>query len=388
MQYIHQLDVWPKLIWDHEKIAASLGAVHNRQGRLMGRMEALGFSLRAEALLQTLTLDVIKSSEIEGDVLNAEQVRSSIARRLGLNVAGLVPSDRYVDGVVEMMLDATQNFSKVLTKNRLFAWQASLFPGGYSGMHKLITGAFRDDHDGPMQVISGSVGHEKVHFEAPAAQRLDREVKGFLGWFNGSALPANRRAMETDPVLKAGIAHLWFVTLHPFDDGNGRIARAITDMQLARADGRAQRFYSMSARIRKERKAYYEVLEKTQKNTHGKRAGSGSVSSAGIDITAWLEWFLGCLDRAVDSTETTLADVFRKARFWELHPAGSINERQRRMINKLFENFEGKLTSSKWAQITKCSQDTALRDILELVEKKILVRDAAGGRSTSYLLKG
>lgn len=387
MQYIHQLDVWPKFIWDHEKIAALLGTVHNRQGRLMGRMEALGFSLRAEALLQTLTLDVIKSSEIEGDVLNAKQVRSSIARRLGLNVAGLVPSDRHVDGVVEMMLDATQNFSKELTKNRLLAWQASLFPGGYSGMHKIITGALRNDHDGPMQVISGSVGHEKVHFEAPAAQRLDKEVKSFLGWFNGSTLPAKKRAMEIDPVLKAGIAHLWFVTLHPFDDGNGRIARAITDMQLARADGSAQRFYSMSARIRKERKAYYEVLEKTQKNTHGKRASSGSAVSSGIDITTWLEWFLGCLDRAVDSTETTLADVFRKARFWELHPAGSINERQRRMINKLFEKFEGKLTSSKWAQITKCSQDTALRDILELVEKKILVRDAAGGRSTSYLLK-
>lgn len=387
MQYIHQLDVWPKFIWDHEKIAALLGTVHNRQGRLMGRMEALGFSLRAEALLQTLTLDVIKSSEIEGDVLNAEQVRSSIARRLGLDVAGLVPSDRHVDGVVEMMLDATQNFSKALTKNRLLAWQASLFPGGYSGMHKIITGALRDDRDGPMQVISGSVGHEKVHFEAPAARRLDREVKSFLGWFNGSTLAPKKRAMEIDPVLKAGIAHLWFVTLHPFDDGNGRIARAITDMQLARADGSAQRFYSMSARIRKERKAYYDVLEKTQKNKCGKRAGFGSVSASGIDITAWLEWFLGCLDRAVDSTETTLADVFRKARFWKLHPAGSINERQRRMINKLFEKFEGKLTSSKWAQITKCSQDTALRDILELVEKKILVRAAAGGRSTSYLLK-
>ncbi len=387
MPYIHQLDVWPKFIWDHEKIAALLGTVHNRQGRLMGRMEALGFSLRAEALLQTLTFDVIKSSEIEGDVLNAEQVRSSIARRLGLNIAGLVPSDRHVDGVVEMMLDATQDFSKTLTQNRLFAWQASLFPGGYSGMRKIMTGAWRHDRDGPMQVISGPAGHEKVHFEAPAARRLDREVKSFLGWFNGSTLPAKKRGMAIDPVLKAGIAHLWFVTLHPFDDGNGRIARAITDMQLARADGSAQRFYSMSARIRKERKAYYDVLEKTQKSTRGKGAGSGPVASSGIDITPWLEWFLGCLDRAVDSTETTLADVFRKARFWELHPAGSINERQRKMINKLFEKFEGKLTSSKWAQMTKCSQDTALRDILELVEKKILVRDSAGGRSTGYALK-
>ncbi len=366
MRYIHQLDSWPKFIWNHEKIAASLGTVRNRQGRLMGRMEALGFPLRAEALLQTLTLDVIKSSEIEGEVLDADQVRSSIARRLGLDIAGLVPSDRYVDGVVEMMLDATQNFSKALTNSRLLAWQASLFPGGYSGMHKIMTGVLRNDRHGPMQVVSGPAGHQKVHFDAPAARRLDREVKGFLDWFNGSA--------EMDPVLKAGISHLWFVTLHPFDDGNGRIARAITDMQLARADGSAQRFYSMSARIRKERKAYYDVLEKTQKNTR-------------IDITTWLEWFLGCLDRAVDSTETTLADVFKKSRFWELHPAGSINERQRRMINQLFEKFEGKLTSSKWAKITKCSQDTALRDILELVEKGILVRHSAGGRSTSYLLK-
>ncbi len=387
MRYIHQLDIWPKFIWDHEKIAAALGAVRNRQGRLMGRMETLGFPLRAEALLQTLTLDVIKSSEIEGEVLNAEQVRSSIARRLGLNIAGLVPSDRHVDGVVEMMLDATQNFSKALTQSRLFAWQASLFPGGYSGMRKIVTGALRHDRHGPMQVVSGSAGHEKVHFEAPAARCLDREMKNFLGWFNGPVLRIKNRGMKMDPVLKAGIAHLWFVTLHPFEDGNGRVARAITDMQLARADGSAQRFYSMSARIRKERKAYYDILEKTQKNTGGKNAGSGSAHSAGIDITSWLEWFLGCLDRAVDSTETTLADVFRKARFWKLHPAGSMNERQRMMINKLFEKFEGKLTSSKWAKITKCSQDTALRDILELVEKKILARDLAGGRSTSYLLK-
>ncbi len=388
MGSIHQLDIWPKFIWDHEKITALIGTVRNRQGRLMGRMEALGFPLRTEALLQTLTLDVIKNSEIEGEVMDADQVRSSIARRLGLDIAGLVPSDRYVDGVVEMMLDATQNFSKALTKSRLLAWQASLFPGGYSGMHKIITGALRDDRHGPMQVVSGPAGHEKVHFEAPAARRLDREMKGFLGWFNGPTLLTKNRAMEMDPVLKAGIAHLWFVTLHPFDDGNGRIARAITDMQLARTDGSAQRFYSMSARIRKERKAYYDILEKTQKNTQRKSAGSGSVRPAGIDITTWLEWFLSCLDRAVDSTETTLADVFRKARFWELHPAGSINERQRRMIHKLFEKFEGKLTSSKWAQITKCSQDTALRDILELVEKRILVKDSAGGRSTSYLLKG
>jgi len=379
LRYIHQLDCWPKFTWDHAKIATTLGSVHNRQGRLMGRMEALGFELRSEALLQTLTLDVIKSSEIEGEVLDAGQVRSSIARRLGLDIAGLVSSDRHVDGVVEMMLDTTQNFSKPLTLDRLFGWHVSLFPGGYSGLHKIITGAWRDDSHGPMRVVSGSIGHEKIHFQAPEAALLKKEMKGFLEWFNG--------ADPIDAVVKSGIAHFWFVTLHPFDDGNGRIARAITDMQLARADGSTQRFYSMSARIRKERQAYYDVLEKIQKNTFDESTGNWSEHSAGFDITPWLEWFLGRLDRALEATETTLADVFKKARFWEQHPAGSINERQRKMIQKLFEGFEGKLTSSKWAQIAKCSQDTAHRDILELVEKGVLVKDPAGGRSTSYSLK-
>jgi Fic family protein len=375
MRYIHQLDVWPKFIWDHEKIAAVLGSVRNRQGRLMGRMEALGFALRTEALLQTLTLDILKSSEIEGEILDAEQVQSSIARRLGLEIAGLVSSDdRYVDGVVEMMLDATQNFNKLLSEDRLFGWHACLFPSGRSGMHRIVAGAWRDDSHGPMQVVSGAIGHEKVHFEAPEAARLGKEMMGFLNWFNHS--------MDIDPVVKSGIAHLWFVTLHPFEDGNGRIARAITDMQLARADGSAQRFYSMSASIRKERKTYYDVLEKIQKGT-----ASESSLGTGIDITVWLEWFLGCLERALNSTETTLADVFRKAHFWELHPAESINERQRMMINKLFEGFDGKLTSTKWAQIAKCSQDTAHRDILDLVEKSVLIKDPAGGRSTSYSLR-
>ena len=387
MRYIHQLECWPKFTWDHGKIAVLLGSVRNRQGRLMGRMEQLGFALRSEALLETLTLDVIKSSEIEGEVLDAHQVRSSIARKLGLDVAGLVSSDRHVDGVVEMMLDATQNFNKPLTKDRLFGWHASLFPGGYSGLHKIITGAWRDDNHGPMRVVSGPAGHEKVHFEAPEATRLEKEMRAFLGWFDGSSSLTMNHTAEIDAVLKSGIAHLWFVTLHPFDDGNGRIARAITDMQLARADGSTQRFYSMSARIRKERKAYYDILEKMQQNKFDENTGSWSVGSEGFDITPWLEWFLGCLDRALESTETTLADVFRKAHFWELYPPGSINERQRTMINKLFEGFEEKLTSSKWARIAKCSQDTAHRDILDLVERGVLVKDPAGGRSTSYSLK-
>ncbi len=371
MKYIHQTNVWPKFTWDHQLIASVLGPVRNRQGRLLGRMEALGFPLRKEAVLQTLTLDVIKSSEIEGEILDLAQVRSSIARRLGMDVGGLVHADRNVEGVVEMMLDATQNFNKPLTKDRLFGWHASLFPSGRSGMHKITVGAWRRDTQGPMRVVSGPVGREKVHYEAPSADHLGREMKAFLDWFKNSA--------DLDLVLKAGIAHFWFVAIHPFDDGNGRIARAIADMQLARADGSKERFYSMSVRIRQERNAYYGILEKTQKSTH--------MTNDGIDITPWLEWFLGCLDRALDTTESTLAGVFKKARFWEAHPSGSLNERQRTMINKLFDGFEGKLTTSKWAKITKCSQDTALRDILDLVKKTVLMRDSAGGRSTNYLLK-
>jgi Fic family protein len=334
-------------------------------------MEALGFSLRNEAVLQTLTLEVIKSSEIEGEKLDLAKVRSSIARRLGMNIAGLVPSDRHVEGVVEMMMDATQNFDKPLTKARLLDWHASLFPTGRSGIHKIVVGNWRLDGDGPMRVVSGPVGREKVHFVAPRADRLEKEMREFLKWFKNSE--------DLDPALKAGIAHLWFVTVHPFEDGNGRIARAIADMQLARADGSRERFYSMSVQIRQERNAYYDILEKTQK--------SADVTKEGIDITVWLEWFLGCLSRALDTTESTLANVFKKARFWEACISTSINERQRMVINKLFDAFEGKLTTSKWSKITKCSQDTAWRDINDLIEKGILIKEAAGGRSTSYLLK-
>jgi len=370
MRYIHQLANWPRLIWDQQRIASVFGTVRNRQGRLIGRMGALGFSLRSEALLQTLTLDVLKSSEIEGEILDRGQVRSSLVRRLGMDIGGLVASDRHVDGVVEMMLDATQKFDKPLTKERLLGWHASLFPTGRSGMHKIAVGSWRTEAHGPMRVVSGAMGRERVHFEAPAADHLEAEMKDFLRWFN--------EATDLDPALKAGIAHLWFVTLHPFEDGNGRIARAIADMQLARADGSRERFYSMSVQIRQEQDAYYDILEKTQKNT--------DAAEQGIDITAWLEWFLACLNRALDATENTLAGVFRKASFWEFHPAGSMNDRQRIIVNKLLDGLEGKLTSSKWAKIAKCSQDTALRDILDLVEKGVLIKDSAGGRSTSYLL--
>ncbi len=363
--YIHELQDWPKFHWDHEALAAQLAAVRHRQGRLLGRMEALGFSFKKEAVLQMLTLDVLKSSEIEGEILNAEQVRSSIARRLGLEIAGLVAVDRNVEGVVEMMLDATQNFDKPLTAERLFGWHAALFPTGRSGLHKIRVGAWRDDAKGPVQVVSGPIGHERVRYEAPAADRLDAEMTGFIDWAN--------RQSKTDPVLKAAIAHMWFATIHPFDDGNGRIARAIADWLLAGSEKSAQRFYSMSAQIRQERNAYYDVLEKTQKGT--------------LDITNWIEWFLGCLDRAFDGTEFTLAGVFRKAQFWESYANAPLNERQRLVLNKMLDGLEGKLTSTKWAKLAKCSHDTALRDIRGLVEHGVLVKDPAGGRSTSYSLK-
>lgn len=363
MTYIHERADWPNLTWDDSTLAQPLAAVRHRQGRLIGRMEALGFSLREEAVLRTLTEDVLKSSEIEGEVLDREQVRSSIARRLGMDVVGLVPADRDVEGVVEMMLDATQNYAQPLTAERLFGWHAALFPTGRSGMSRINVGAWRTTEGDPMQVVSGPIGRERVHYEAPAADRLDGEMMAFQHWFE-SATP--------DPVLKAGVAHLWFVTNHPFDDGNGRIARAIADLALARAEGTAQRFYSMSAQIRAERKAYYEMLEATQKGD--------------LDITPWLLWFIACLDRAFDGASTILASVMRKARFWEAMADQPLNERQRKVLNRLLDGFEGKLTNAKWAALAKTSSDTALRDISDLVQRGILKRDAGGGRSTSYSL--
>jgi Fic family protein len=363
MTYIHELRDWPNLRWSDERLAQPLAAVRHRQGRLIGHMEALGFPLRAEAVLHALTEDVLKSSEIEGEVLDREQVRSSIARRLGMDISGLVEADRNVEGIVEMMLDATQNYAQPLTAERLFGWHAALFPTGRSGISRITVGAWRKPEGGPMQVVSGPIGRERVHYEAPASERLDAEMSCFLDWFE-TAMP--------DPVVKAGIAHLWFVTIHPFDDGNGRIARAIADLELTRAEGTAQRFYSMSAQIRTERKAYYDMLESTQKG--------------GLDITPWLLWFVGCLDRAFDGADTILASVMRKARFWAAVAGQPLNERQRKVINRLLDGFEGKLTNAKWATITKASSDTALRDINDLIQLGILVKDTAGGRSTSYSL--
>lgn len=360
--YIHELQDWPRFRWDRELLADPLADVRHRQGRLTGYMEALGFKLRQESVLQTLTADVVKSSEIEGEVLDTEQVRSSIARRLGMDIGALKPADRHVEGVVEMMLDATRHYDQPLSDERLFAWHAALFPTGRSGMRRLRIGAWRDDSTGPMEVVSGPIGKEHIHFEAVPAARLREEMFIFLDWFN--------RPPDIDEVLKAGLAHLWFVTIHPFDDGSGRIARVIADMALARSESSPQRFYSMSEQIRQERSAYYDILEQTQKGM--------------MDVTKWMVWFLGCLGRAIDGAQNILAAVLAKARFWERIQGISLNERQTLILNRLLEGFEGKLTTSKYSKLAKCSQDTALRDILWLVQNGILARNPAGGRSTSY----
>ena len=362
--YIYQHRNWPHFSWRHEAILNLLAEVRLLQGRLIGRMEAMGFELRNESQLETLTLEVLKTSEIEGEILNSDQVRSSIARKLGIEWAGSVDSDRTVDGVVEMMLDATLRCFEPLTPDRLFGWHAALFPTGRSGLYKIRTGDWRKDTTGPMQVVSGPMGKETVHFQAPEAAILESEMRSFLDWFNQSG--------DLDLVLKAGVAHLWFVTIHPFEDGNGRITRALTEMLLAQSDKSPQRFYSMSAQIRKERKNYYEILETIQ---HGN-----------LDITTWLEWFLNCLIRAIQSTNAVLVKTLFKATFWSLHADKQFNERQKKLLNKLLDGLEGNLTSSKWAKMAKCSPDTAIRDIQDLIEKNILKQSKSGGRSTHYEL--
>lgn len=364
-RFIYQKQGWPKFKWDNEHLIRQLGKVRNIQGKLIGSMETLGLDLKNEASLETLTLDIIKTTEIEGELLNPEQVRSSLARRLGIDIAGLIPSDRNVDGVVDLMLNAIQNYKSDLSEERLFDWHFSLFPTGRSGMYKINVGKYRDDSTGPMQVVSGAMGRENVHFQAPAANDLKVEMEGFLKWFNTENL--------LDPIIKAGIAHLWFITIHPFDDGNGRIARALTDMLLTRADGVPRRYYSMSAQIQKERKDYYRMLESSQKGT--------------LDITMWLDWFLNCLLHALTASDEVLSKVLFKHKFWNKNAKATLNERQVLMLNKLLDGFTGKLTSSKWAKIAKCSSDTALRDIQDLMTKQILRKEIAGGRSTSYELE-
>jgi Fic family protein len=359
--YVHKLPTWPNFSWDREGVSNLLIKLRHAQGLLIGGMESIGFHLREEAVLQTLTQDVVKSSEIEGEVLDQTLVRSSVARHLGMEDAALDKIDRNVEGIVEMMLDATQKFDQPLTKERLLSWHACLFPTGRSGMKKIRVGQWRN---GPVEVVSGGMGNEKVHFEGPSQDRVDREMELFLDWLNNEA--------ALDLVLKAAIAHLWFVTIHPFDDGNGRIGRAIADMLLARSEKSSHRFYSLSAQIQVERKGYYAILEQTQKGS--------------LDITRWIEWFFSCLGRAIENASATLDIVMHKARFWESLAGVSLNERQRKIVNRLLDGFEGKLTSTKWAKITKCSQDTAYRDILDLIERGVLVKNAEGGRNTSYSL--
>jgi Fic family protein len=364
MAFIHERPGWPEFSWDSGALAGLLAAVRHKQGRHLGKMETLGFELRADASLTALTEEVVKSSAIEGEHLDPEEVRSSIARKLGLDVAGLPEPGREVEGIVEMMLDATRNFDAPLTAERLFGWHAALFPTGRSGMDRITVGAWRTREAGPMRVVSGSIGREKVHYEAPAAGRLETEMESFLQWFNAPS--------EIDPVLKAAIAHFWFVTIHPFEDGNGRIARAISDMALSQADDTKDRFYSMSSGIEQERKEYYLQLESAQRGDR--------------DITEWLVWFLGCLDRTIEDANEKLSSVLHKARLWQrIHP-NPVNDRQRKVINQMLDNFKGHLTTSKYAKLAKCSNDTALRDIRELLERGIVAKNAGGGRSTSYRL--
>lgn len=367
--YIHEHEDWPRFTWQANRIEDLLGEVNRRQGRLLGRMESLGFALQEEAVLVTITQDVVKSSQIEGEQLDVEQVRSSVARHLGLQAAELVASSRQVDGVVAMLLDATQQYAQPLTAPRLFGWHASLFPTGYSGRYRVLVGQWRQDESRPMQVVSGAMGKETIHFEAPGAKRLPAEMDQFITWFNQ---PPDE--LRLDPVLKAALAHLYFVTLHPMEDGNGRMARAITDMQLARVDQTARRFYSMSFQIERHRREYYDILEQTQKS--------------GLDVTDWLAWFLTCLSNAIAASNTLLSTILQKADFWRVHAATPLNDRQRKMMEKLWGDFVGKLNSSKWSKMVGCSKETAVRDINDLLTKGILRKAEEGGRSTSYLLNG
>lgn len=364
MAFIHETAEWPQFTWDADALADLLAAVRHRQGRFLGRMEGLGFELQSEASLETLTGDVVKTSAIEGEVLNPDQVRSSIARRLGLDVGGYVPASRDVEGIVEVMLDATQHYNQPLSAERLFGWHAALFPTGRSGLRRITVGTWRTAEAGPMQVVSGPVGRERVHFEAPAAERLDAEMARFTEWFNAP--------LRGDPVVKAALAHFWFVTIHPFEDGNGRIARAIADMALARADGTGKRFYSMSSQIEAERRDYYDSLEAQQRGT--------------VDVTDWLSWFLGCFDRALGGAEHLLGAVLFKSKLWDVMNRHPVNDRQRAVLNRLLDGFEGHLTSSKYAKLAKCSGDTALRDMRELIDRGIIRQNPGGGRSTSYRL--
>lgn len=366
MYYLYKHKDFPNFLWDSEVIMPLLGEVRNAQGRLFGKMDGLGFDLQNEATLEALTLEVLKSHEIEGEFLDEQKVRSSVARKLGIETAGAAEADKNIDGVVDMMLDATQNYAAPLSEERLFGWHNALFPTGRSGLYRIKVATWRDDSTGPMQIVSGAMGKEKVHFQAPDAQDVPRQMSEFIRWFNSDTPPL-------DAVVKAAIAHLWFVTIHPFEDGNGRIARALSEMLLTRSDNSPQRFYSMSTQIKAERNAYYDILEKTERGS--------------MDITLWINWFLQCLQTALSTAEQSLSRVLKKARFWKKHATTALNSRQIMMINKLFDGFEGKLKSAKWAKIAKCSPDTALRDIKDLIEKGILQPESSSTRNSNYELR-
>lgn len=361
-QYIHERPDWPRFRWDADRLLEGLSRTRHLQGRLLGRMEVLGLASRSEASLEVLTSEVVQSSAIEGERLDDREVRSSVARKLGLDIAGLGPASRNVEGVVAMTLDATQRFDQPLTAERLFEWHASLFPTGRSAGRRISVGAWRESSSGPMQVVSGAMGKEVVHFEAPAPERLEAEMSRFLAWFESRPI--------AEPLIHTAIAHLWFVTIHPFEDGNGRIARAICDMALARADGTRERFFSLSAELERERADYYGRLEATQRGS--------------LDITEWIEWFLGVLQRAIRGADRSLETVLRKARVWRGLSGAPVNERQRIVLNRMLGDFQGFLTTSKYAELARCSTDTALRDIQELAARGVLVKNDGGGRSTSY----
>ena len=360
--YIWERANWPEFTWDDKRLIEPLATARLKQGQLLGGMARLGFDLKLEAELETLTEEVVRSSEIEGEILDRGSVRSSLARRLGVPEAGITSTDRRAEGVVQMMLDATQNYAQPLTAKRLFGWQAALFPTGFSGIREVLTGVWRTDANGAMQVVSGPAGRTHVHYQAPPAQRVESEMEHFLAWFNDRP--------KTDGLLRAGLAHFWFVTIHPFEDGNGRIARAIADQALAQAEGLGQRFYSVSSQIRKDRKQYYDSLEAAQKGE--------------LDVTQWLLWFLGCFSRSIDGAQTILTNVMRKANFWQRHAGEEFSSRQREVLNRYLQGFDGKLTAKKWAAMTKVSIPTVQRDINDLIERGILRRNPGGSKNTSY----
>ena len=361
--YIHQKKTWPHFIRDSDLHLLKISTIRHKQGQILGSLRTVGFDLKLETQLEILAQDIITSNAIEGNVIDPTEVRSSIAKRLGIQKAGLISTTHYMDGLVDMMIDATQNFHLPLSKDRLCGWHCCLFPTGRSGMYRITVGDWRTDQDGPMQVISGGMGREKIHFEAPQAHLLEEEMTRFIKWFNEA---------DEEPIIKSAIAHLWFVTLHPFDDGNGRIARTLSDVLLSRSDQSPFRFYSMSAQIEKEKHEYYRQLEIAQRGT--------------LEINAWIKWYLNCLDHALDSSKEILDSLFVRTLFWEVHREVVLNARQKKMIMILLDGFVGKLKSSKWAKMTKCSQDTALRDIKDLMEKGILKPEEGGGRSQSYQL--